>query len=192
MLLTQGVPYIDREQLGLSYISCPSLLRFRGPRHDNINLYISLYIVDHYLNIGLLELWSIVCQIHIEKESDVWFGRYSQWLAQLADLPTRPFGLVFSLHSMQKSWGLLMTWPTNYNITNYDMTNQLWHGHWSTNYDMTNQTLHNSLVHYRKIRKWGLYCHIIKYFPRCWITTGWKINTTCKNNLPQHFTNIDQ
>ena len=41
MLLTQGVPYIDREQLGLSYISCPSLLRFRGPSHDNINLYIS-------------------------------------------------------------------------------------------------------------------------------------------------------
>ena len=107
MLLTQGVPYIDREQLGLSYISCPSLLRFRGPRHDNINLYISLYIVDHYLNIGLLELWSIVCQIHIEKESDVWFGRYSQWLAQLADLPRQPFGLVFSLHSMQTSWGLL-------------------------------------------------------------------------------------
>ena len=57
MLLTQGVPYIDREQLGLSYISCPSLLRFRGPRHDNINLYISLYIVDHYLNIDLLELY---------------------------------------------------------------------------------------------------------------------------------------
>ena len=108
MLLTQGVPYIDREQLGLSYISCPSLLRFRGPRHDNINLYISLYIVDHYLNIGLLELWSIVCQIHIEKESDVWFGRYSQWLAQLADLPRQPFGLVFSLHSMQTSWGLLV------------------------------------------------------------------------------------
>ena len=107
MLLTQGVPYIDREQLGLSYISCPSLLRFRGPRHDNINLYISLYIVDHYLNIGLLELWSIVCQIHIEKESDVWFGRHSQWLAQLADLPRQPFGLVFSLHSMQTSWGLL-------------------------------------------------------------------------------------
>ena len=107
MLLTQGVPYIDREQLGLSYISCPSLLRFRGPRHDNINLYISLYIVDHYLNIGLLELWSIVCQIHIEKESDVWFGRYSQWLAQLADLPRQPFGLVFSLHSMQTSWGVL-------------------------------------------------------------------------------------
>ena len=107
MLLTQGVPYIDREQLGLSYISCPSLLRFRGPRHDNINLYISLYIVDHYLNIGLFELWSIVCQIHIEKESDVWFGRYSQWLAQLADLPRQPFGLVFSLHSMQTSWGVL-------------------------------------------------------------------------------------
>ena len=37
MLLTQGVPYIDREELGLSYISCPSLLRFRGPRHENIN-----------------------------------------------------------------------------------------------------------------------------------------------------------
>ena len=108
MLLTQGVPYIDREQLGLSYISCPSLLRFRGPRHDNINLYISLYIVDHYLNIGLLELWSIVCQIHIEKESDVWFGRYSQWLAQLADLPRQPFGLVFSLRSMQTSWGVLV------------------------------------------------------------------------------------
>ena len=50
MLLTQGVPYIDREELGLSYISCPLLLRFCGPRHDNINLYISLYIVDHYLN----------------------------------------------------------------------------------------------------------------------------------------------
>ena len=108
MLLTQGVPYIDREQLGLSYISCPSLLRFRGPRHDNINLYISIYIVDHYLNIDLLELWSIVCQINIEKESDVWFGRYSQWLAQLADLPRQPFGLVFSLHSMQTSWGVLM------------------------------------------------------------------------------------
>ena len=107
MLLTQGVPYIDREQLGLSYISCPSLLRFRGPRHDNINLYISLYIVDHYLNIGLLELWSIVCQIHIEKESDVWFGRFSQWLAQLAELPRQPFGLVFSLRSQQTSWGVL-------------------------------------------------------------------------------------
>ena len=107
MLLTQGVPHIDKEQLGLSYISCPSLLRFRGPRHDNINLYIFLYIVDHYLNIGLLELWSIVCQIHIEKESDIWFGRYSQWLAQLADLPRQPFGLVFSLHSMQTSWGVL-------------------------------------------------------------------------------------
>ena len=52
MLLTQGVPYIDREELGLSYISCPLLLRFRGPRHDDINLNISLYIVDHYLNIG--------------------------------------------------------------------------------------------------------------------------------------------
>ena len=61
-------------------------------------------IVDHYLNIGLLEL----CQIHIEKESDVWFGRYSQWLAQLADLPRQPFGLVFSLHGMQTSWGVLM------------------------------------------------------------------------------------
>ena len=107
MLLTQGVPYIDREELGLSYISCPSLLRFRGPRHDNINLNISLYIVDHYLNIGLLELWSIVCQIHIEKESDVWFGRHSQWLAHLADLPRQPFGLVFSLRSMQTSWGVL-------------------------------------------------------------------------------------
>ena len=58
-------------------------------------------------NIGLLELQSIVCQIHIEKESDVWFGRHSQWLAQLADLPRQPFGLVFSLRSMQTSWGVL-------------------------------------------------------------------------------------
>ena len=42
-------------------------------RGDNINLFISLYIVDHYLNIAY---WSIVvCQIHIEnRESDVWFG----------------------------------------------------------------------------------------------------------------------
>ena len=56
----------------------------------NINLFISLYIVDHYLNIGLLELWSIVvCQIHIEnRESDVWFGWYSQWLARLANIQT--------------------------------------------------------------------------------------------------------
>ena len=60
-------------------------------------------------NIGLLELQSIVCQIHIEKESDVWFGRHSQWLAQLADLPRQPFGLVFSLRSMQTSWGVLDT-----------------------------------------------------------------------------------
>ena len=35
MSLTQSVANIDREQLGLSYISCPLLLRFRGPRHDN-------------------------------------------------------------------------------------------------------------------------------------------------------------
>ena len=97
-------------------------MRFHGLRHDNINLFISLYIVDHYLNIGLLELWSIVvCQIHIEnRESDVWFGWYSQWLARLADLSRQPFGLgifitnidlafglVFSVHSMQTSWGLL-------------------------------------------------------------------------------------
>ena len=59
------------------------------------------------LNIGFLELQSIVRQIHIEKESDVWFGRHSQWLAQLADLPRQPFGLVFSLRSMQTSWGVL-------------------------------------------------------------------------------------
>ena len=111
MLLTQGVPYIDREQLGLSYISCPSLLRFRGPSHDNINLYISHQIVDHYLNISLLELYDIVCQIHIEKESDVWFGRFSQWLAQLAELPRQPFGLVFSLRSQQTSWGVLENSP---------------------------------------------------------------------------------
>ena len=66
------------------------LLRFHGLRHANINLFISLYIVDHYLNIGLLELWSIVvCQIHIEnRESDVWFGWYSQWLARLANIQT--------------------------------------------------------------------------------------------------------
>ena len=97
-------------------------MRFHGLRHDNINLFISLYIVDHYLNIGLLELWSIVvCQIHIEnRESDVWFGWYSQWLARLADLSRQPFGLgifitnidltfglVFSVHSMQTSWGVL-------------------------------------------------------------------------------------
>ena len=46
--------------------------------------------MDHYLNIGLLELWSIVvCQIHIEnRESDVWFGWYSQWLARLANIQT--------------------------------------------------------------------------------------------------------
>ena len=84
-------------------------MRFHGLRHDNINLFISLYIVDHYLNIGLLELWSIVvCQIDIEnRESDVWFGWYSQWLARLADLRRQPFGLVFSVHVMQTSWGLL-------------------------------------------------------------------------------------
>ena len=46
MLLTQAVAHIVREQL----------MRFHGLRHDNINLFISLYIVDHYLNIGLLEL----------------------------------------------------------------------------------------------------------------------------------------
>ena len=63
---------------------------------------------NHYLNIGLLELKSIVCQIHIEKESDVWFDRHSQWLAQLADLPRQSFGLVFSLRSMQTSWGVLV------------------------------------------------------------------------------------
>ena len=63
--------------------------------------------MDHYLNISLLELYDIVCQIHIEKESDVWFGRFSQWLAQLAELPRQPFGLVFSLRSMQASWGVL-------------------------------------------------------------------------------------
>ena len=64
--------------------------------------------MDHYLNISLLELYDIVCQIHIEKESDVWFGRFSQWLAQLAELPRQPFGLVFSLRSMQTSWGVLI------------------------------------------------------------------------------------
>ena len=63
--------------------------------------------MDHYLNISLLELYDIVCQIHIEKESDVWFGRFSQWLAQLAELPRQPFGLVFSLRSQQTSWGVL-------------------------------------------------------------------------------------
>ena len=84
MLLTQGVPYIGRDQLGLFYISCPLLVRFRGQRHDNINHFISLYILDHYLNIGLPESLSIVCQMHIEKrESDVWFGWFSQWLARL-------------------------------------------------------------------------------------------------------------
>ena len=35
MSLTQAVSYIDREQLGLFYISCPVLLRFRGPHHEN-------------------------------------------------------------------------------------------------------------------------------------------------------------
>ena len=53
-------------------------------------------------------------------ESDVWFGWYSQWLARLADLSRQPFGLgifitnidltfglVFSVHSMQTSWGVL-------------------------------------------------------------------------------------
>ena len=64
--------------------------------------------MDHYLNISLLELYDIVCQIHIEKESDVWFGRFSQWLAQLAELPRQPFGLVFSLRSQQTSWGVLI------------------------------------------------------------------------------------
>ena len=84
MSLTQAVAYIDREQLGLSYISCPLLLRFRGPRHDNINLYISLYIVDHYLNIVLPESSSIVCQIHIEnRESEclVWLN-LRKWMAR--------------------------------------------------------------------------------------------------------------
>ena len=64
---------------------------------------------NHYLNIGLLELKSIVCQIHIEnKDSEVWFGWNSQWLARLADLCRQPFGLVFSLRSMQTSWGVLV------------------------------------------------------------------------------------
>ena len=63
---------------------------------------------NHYLNIGLLELKSIVCQIHIEnKDSEVWFGWNSQWLARLADLCRQPFGLVFSLRSQQTSWGVL-------------------------------------------------------------------------------------
>ena len=43
--------------------------------HDNIKFFISLYILDHYLNICLPESLSIVSQMHIEKrESDVWFG----------------------------------------------------------------------------------------------------------------------
>ena len=63
---------------------------------------------NHYLNIGLLELKNILCQIHIEnKDSEVWFGWNSQWLARLADLCRQPFGLVFSLRSMQTSWGVL-------------------------------------------------------------------------------------
>ena len=79
MSLTQAVSYIDREQLGLSHISCPLLLRFRGPRHN-----ISLYIVDHYLNIVLPESSSIVCQIHIEnRESEclVWLN-LRKWMAR--------------------------------------------------------------------------------------------------------------
>ena len=68
---------------------------------------------NHYLNIGLLELKSIVCQIHIEnKDSEVWFGWNSQWLARLADLIRQPFGLVFNLRSMQTSI-LYLNPPTN-------------------------------------------------------------------------------
>ena len=37
--------------------------------HDNINLFISLYILDHNLNYILLKSSSIVCQIHIENRS---------------------------------------------------------------------------------------------------------------------------
>ena len=65
--------------------------------------------MDHYLNIGPPESLCIVCEMHIEKkESDVWFGWYLQWLAQPADLRRQPFGLVFSLRSMQTSWGVLV------------------------------------------------------------------------------------
>ena len=70
MLVTQGVPYIDREELGLSYISCPSLLRFRGPRHDNTS--------------PSTESSSIVWQIHIEsRESEclVWLN-LRKWMAR--------------------------------------------------------------------------------------------------------------
>ena len=66
--------------------------------------------MDHYLNISLLELYDIVCQIHIEKESDVWFGRFSQWLAQLAELPRQPFGLVwFSAYVVSRQVGVSLS-----------------------------------------------------------------------------------
>ena len=78
MSLTQAVSYIDREQLGLFYISCPLLLRFRGPRHDNTSPS-TLWITT-----STLSSQSIVCQIHIEnRESEclVWLN-LRKWMAR--------------------------------------------------------------------------------------------------------------
>ena len=52
--------------------------------HDNINFFISLYILDHNLNYILLKSSSIVCQIHIENrvsECLVW-PNLRKWMAK--------------------------------------------------------------------------------------------------------------
>ena len=52
--------------------------------HDNINFFISLYILDHNLNYILLKSSSIVCQIHIENRSSeclVWLN-LRKWMAK--------------------------------------------------------------------------------------------------------------
>ena len=75
MLLTQGVPYIDREQLGLSYISCPSLLRFRGPRHDNTSP--STWITTSTLSSQSPQVFYVKFTLKTECQN-VWFGSISE------------------------------------------------------------------------------------------------------------------
>ena len=80
MSLTQAVSYIDREQLGLFYISCPLLLRFRGPRHDNTSPS-TLWITTSTLSSQSPRV--LYVKFILKTESlNVWFGSISKWMAR--------------------------------------------------------------------------------------------------------------
>ena len=106
MSLTQAVSYIDREQLGLFYISCPLLLRFRGPRLVNTSPS-TLWITTSTLSSMSPQVLYVKFILKTESQN-VWFGSISEngWQELLQKFPR--FGLVFSLRSQQGSWGVLI------------------------------------------------------------------------------------